>query len=251
MVSKDKSDDLRQAAVVAKFEVKKFLNGKRILILGVLMLLIIALIIYIQFNNSGYKDGKELAKLFVGNVSLFPLIAATLFGAVTLVAEFEERTALVLFTKPVRKWAIFLGKEIAVCGISLGFIIMYYVIAAIDCVAYCGSIPSELWLSMAYCLLYTFAVTGVAMLFSSFSKKSSTASVLTFFTILLLISLVTLMIALATNNNDIWYMLDQASNSIFGCFDGNPNGPRTAAVMIIWGILSSLSAYVVFWRREF
>ena len=109
----DFKDDIRQAFVISKNEIKKFFRGKKILIFGILILLIILLETIVPFAfNAPYSSKDSLLSSFVSFAVLIVELAGVLFTATSLVSEFEDRTALVLFTKPVNKWSIFAGKLI-------------------------------------------------------------------------------------------------------------------------------------------
>ena len=128
----DLKDDTRQAYVIAKNEIKKFFRGKKILLFGILVLAIILLqtIIPIVFN-SPYSSKDNVLSSFVSFSILLVELAGVLFTATSIVSEFEDRTALVLFTKPVRKWSIFAGKLMASMIAVGAFILIYYLYAGL------------------------------------------------------------------------------------------------------------------------
>ena len=233
----DYKDDLRQAFIVAKYEVMKFLSGKKILIFGLLEVITLALmsaVIFI-FGDSGMKAEDGLMT-FMSVTTLIALIAATLFSSVTLVSEFDERTSLLLFTKPIRKISIFAGKFMAAFGLNIGSMLVFYIVSAIVVAIKTGGFTSNLFTSFGYCLLYLFALTGIAMLFSSLMKKSSSASIMTFVFVLLVPSIVGSIIVI-TNDGDTskaWFILDFAASSItYSVNSVIPEGPRDALVMLL------------------
>jgi ABC-2 type transport system permease protein len=176
------------------------------------------------------------------------LLAATLFTSGTISSEFEERTALILFTKPLRKWSIFLGKFLASYILGLIFMAVYYLVVAVVSLAVTGTVASELAMSMALSIAYLVGVNGLAILISSVSKKSSTAAILTFVTLLLIISIITNVLDMY--NVDTWFMLDNAADHIYSCMTGESGSGTAAAVMLIWGI-TLFAGYSIFKKREF
>ena len=251
----DYKDDLRQAASVGKYEVMKFLSGKKILIFGILNVLVLGLtaaILFI-FNTDGLTTEDGIVS-FISFSSLLMLIGATLFSSVTLVSEFEERTSLMLFTKPIRKSSIFLGKFLAAYFLNMAFVIFYYIVAAIIIAIKTGGFTANIFPSLGYCALYIFSLTGIATLFSALMKKSSSASILTFVFILLVPSIIEVIILAATASGgsiETWYILNDASNSVINSISGPvANGLRDAFVMIVWGLIPALAAYFLFRKRE-
>ena len=253
----DFKDDFRQAFIVAKYEIMKFMSGKKILIFGIINALVLAIltivIFAVQIDNLDTKLGLSL---YISVSSWLMLLGATLFSASSLVAEFEEKTALMLFTKPIRKGSIFMGKMMASYALNLIFVIIYYAIASIAIAIKTGGFTSNIFASIGYCMLYILSLTGIAMLFSALMKKSSSASILTFVFILLVPSIIAIAIQIIAFSSggstpDMWYILDYASQSVATSISGTvDNGPRDALVMLVWGIVPLLGSYFLFRRRE-
>ena len=253
----DLKDDLRQAFIVAKYEIMKFMSGKKILIFGIINALVLAIltivIFAVQIDN---LDAELGVGLYIGVSSWLMLLGATLFSASSLVSEFEERTALMLFTKPIRKSSIFLGKMFASYALNLIFVIIYYIVASVAVFIKTGDFTANIFPSIGYCMLYILALTGIAMLFSALMKKSSSASILTFVFILLVPTIIALAIQVISISSggeapDMWYILDYASQSVATSISGNAvDGPRDALVMLIWGVVPLIGAYYLFRRRE-
>ena len=251
----DFKDDFRQAFIVSKYEIMKFMSGKKILIFGIINALVLAILTIVIFAvNIDGLDTELGLSLYIGVSSWLMLLGATLFSASSLVSEFEERTALVLFTKPIRKGSIFMGKMMASYGLNLIFVIFYYIVASIAIAIKTGGFTSNIFPSIGYCMLYILALTGIAMLFSALMKKSSSASILTFVFILLVPSIIAMVVVLVTGSSDLssyWYILDVASTSITYVIDGTvENGVRDFFVMILWGLIPTIGAYYLFRRRE-
>ena len=249
----DIKDDLRQAVIVGKYETIKFFSGKKIYIFGGLIILVAALIaILFTVFPDDVTDTKTVTATFVSFVTLLLLIGATLFSSTTLVSEFEERTAFTLFTKPVRKYSIFLGKFGAAYLLNLGTILVFYILGAITAACLTGGFAVEIFASFGYASLYGFALTGIGILFSSLMKKSSSASIMTFIFILLVPSIVASIIAIASDKDltEFWYVLDMAANSLINCFDGPVEGVWDGLVMFTWGLVPAVASYLLFRRKE-
>jgi ABC-2 type transport system permease protein len=247
----NKKDDLRQSRVVMKYEFRKHLEGKKILLFGGLIaavLLLLTVLPYV-FGDGLPEDASKLGSLYLMFGSLIVLIAATLFTSGAIASEFEERTALILFTKPIRKWSIYLGKYVASCLLGIVFMVVYYAIVTAVSLAVTGSIPPHFAASLGLTVLYVLSTSGIAMMISSFAKKSSTAAILTFITLLLLISIVTGVLTMY--NVDTWFMLDDASNHISTCITGESGTGAAAGIMGIWALITTALGYFIFKKREF
>lgn len=249
------ADDLRITFVVAKNEMKKHLRGKRIIIFGALLAVIfVAITAALVLLGDGLGDKPDqLAGLYLAVISLMIIIGATLFAASSLVSEFTERTALILFTRPVRRWSIFVGKMLSSVVLLIAFAAVYYVLVAVLCIAGPGSLPSGFGASLGYTACYCFATVGVAMLVSSLMKTTASASILTFFLLALLLDMVMTIIALAAGIDDPWYMLNTAAGAIINCIDADEavDGFKAAGTMLAWGIVPAALGLFRFSKRDF
>ncbi len=249
------AEDIRQAGLVSKYEVIKFFSGKKIFIYAGLMILVYGLLTFVFFKFGGDDlSAAENTQTYFSFVTLLLLIGATLFSAGTLVSEFEERTALTLFTKPVHKISIFVGKFAAAYLLNVATMLLYCILVVIAVAIKNHAFATEIIPAFGYCSLYALALTGIAILFSAVMKKSSSASILTFVFILFVPSIVAVLTMAVARSGDVmesWYVLDVAANSMINCFDGPvEHGPRDALVMLLWGIVPSVAAYFLFKRRE-
>jgi ABC-2 type transport system permease protein len=265
----DLKDDTRQAYVITKNEIKKFMVGKKIILFGILVVALEVLNLVVPYVwGEGYSNSTDAAGALLGNINLFIVIAAILFTATSIVSEFEERTALVLFTKPIRKWSIFLGKLMASMIIMTGFLLVIYLYTAIVCIVTCGNIPGSLLTSLGLSICAAFGCSGLAILLSSLFKKGSTASIMTLVVYLLILGIVGSLISTYAHV-DTWWMLDSAVGYVTYCISGIPeivsmDPPvvvynavasadlvRAAGVMIVWGIVTAVAGFFFFNKRDF
>lgn len=271
-------DDMRQTVVIARNEVRKFLNSKRFAIYAAIMLLSMILITALPYVvGDGITGDKPIEVFYLyGNMAaMMAVLAATLFSSYAIVAEFEERTALILFTRPVRKISIFVGKMIACIAIEAIVLIAYFLLGlGVTYLKTHEQVPAFIP-SLALALLYMLACSGIAMLVSSFAKKGGTAAVVTFIALMLIIPIVTS--AMSTANIDTWFMLDTAGDAILtsmeeyvdminGVMNDIESGTgadlsiiklkladpmKEALVLIVWGIGATIASWFAFKRREF
>ena len=269
--------DALQAVTVARNEVVKFLRSRKFVLFGALvaaMLVLTTALPYLLGDGISGSAGDVFSN-YMGYTLLLVLLGATLFASYTIVSEFEERTALILFTRPIRRSTVFVGKFVACFVLTGAVMVAYYIVAVAVAFAVTGGLVTSFLPSLAMCLAYVFATTGVAMLISSVMKKGGTAAILTFVTILLLISVVSAVIS--ASGTDPWFMLDTASNAVTNSIpeyvessnammgelgqelgvsmDGSmvevADCVKSGAVMIAWGVVTLALSYIAFSRREF
>lgn len=260
-------DDMRQAFVVSKNEFVKYLRGKKIYILGALIFLIWGLITALPYLiGDGIKDASYFT-MYIQFMSTTIVIIVTLFAADAISSEFETRTALVVFTRPIKKSSVFIGKLLAAMAFATLAVILYYALSLTVMAATAG-IPAFVLESMMYSILYAFVATGVAMLFSSIMKKSGTSAILTFFTLMMFTGIVT-MVLIISGKIDVWFMLDNVGMYISGVLEyGTTSFPasetgtlagmayqsydaiRAIGMAIIWGIGLLVTSFLLFVRRE-
>lgn len=202
------AETVRQSLVIMKNEIKKFFSGKRMRVFSI----ILAVIVFI-LAVAPYLVGSEAkAYMFVSIASLVVLMASTLFASISIVSEYEERTALIVFTRPISKTSIFIGKALACLVVTIAFIVLYYVIATLVGLAVDHSVNADMYASMGMACMYAFATTGIAMLVSSLLKKASTSTIITFVTLAIILTAASMVLGAA--DMDTSWMLTDASESI-------------------------------------
>lgn len=256
-------DDLRQIAVIGGNEMRKFFRGRKIFLLVILaaLFLTISIVLTAKFP---YMFGAPQSKLF-GITSIMTLhsmwvpfislLGAVLFASYTIVSEFEERTYLLLFTRPVKKTTIFVGKFLASYAVTLLVVMLYYGIAIVHSLIVggeAGKVDSSALISIGLTMMYIFAVSGLAMLFSCISKKGSISALMTFFLVTMVPTMMTIVLMLAIPGGDYWYVLDGAATNITSIMDASESvllsQPVTA--LFLWGIIPLVAGWIIFLKRE-
>lgn len=256
MVSLSFADDLRQMGIVARNELRKFVRGKKFYVYAALVALVAVLAVGLPYLvHMDINGATAWMSTFVSSVGLLVLLGVTLFAASVLVSEFEERTALVLFTRPIKKASVYIGKFVACFAVTAGLMTVYYLAALAISFAVGGGYPQGTLTSYLLMLTYTFALTGIAVLFSSFIKKAGTAAIMTFIVILLILPLIYVAVAVAMGDGkEAWFALDYASSGISSALNiaagSTLNAWRDGLVMLVWGLIPALAAYWIFQRRE-
>lgn len=185
-------NSVRQIATVAKYELLKYLLGRRLLAVVLLTVLISAIFLVVPpaIGSAYSSDPKQFTLNMLSFLGILSILSATFFGADAIVSEYESKTGYFLFPNPIKKTAIFLGKFIASALVSVGAIALYYIIAIVSVQVIDGSIPTNTGVSFAYSLLYLFAILAVAYLFSAVMRSSVYSLVLTFFTFFLILPII-------------------------------------------------------------
>jgi ABC-2 type transport system permease protein len=183
---------IRQIGTVTRYELLKYLRGRRLLAIILLTVVVSALILVVPpaIGSQYYKDPTEFITNTLQFLGVLSILSATFFGADAIVSEFESKTGYFLFPNPIRKTTIFLGKFIASALVSVGAIALYYLIAVASVQAIDGSVPANTGTSFVYSLVYLFAILAIAYLFSAVMRSSVYSLVLTFFTFFLILPIV-------------------------------------------------------------
>jgi ABC-2 type transport system permease protein len=183
---------IRQIGIVTRYELLKYLRGRRLLAIVLLTVIVSAIFLVVPpaIGSQYSKDPTDFITNTLQFLSVLSILSATFFGADAIVSEFESKTGYFLFPNPIRKTTIFFGKFIASALVSIGAIALYYLIAVASVQVIDGSVPANTGLSFAYSLVYLFAILAVAYLFSAVMRSSVYSLILTFFTFFLILPIV-------------------------------------------------------------
>lgn len=260
-------DDMRQVLVIGGNEMRKFFRGRKILLLVILAALFLTINIVLtalysdlMFNPSPSNLAREFGIISIITlhslwVPFISLLGAVLFASYAIVSEFEERTYLLLFTRPVKKTTIFVGKFLASYLVTLFVVLLYYGIGILHSLILggdAGVIDSSVLASIGLTMAYIFAVSGLAMLFSCISKKGSISALMTFFLVSMVPTMMTIILMLAVPGGNHWYILDKASESITLIMDATVTVlvSQPLIALFIWGIVPLIAGWIIFLKRE-
>lgn len=262
-------DDFRQVGVIAKNELRKFIRGRKILLYILLVGLIVTLNIYF-ITTSNLLDGSfpdsmvsnEILRGYASTAAILALIGAVLFASYTIVSEYEERTYLLLFTRPIKKTTIFVGKFLACFSIVIATLLIYYGICSIHTFALVGTVSSKTGYSLFLIFIYTFAVSGVAMLLSTVVKRGSVSALMTFFMITMIPGIIwTLLLIKDIHNFELifdtnyqlenyGYLINVAESAISEIATTDLNLIIPTLSMFLWGMIPLIAAWAVFVKKE-
>ena len=262
-------DDFRQVGVIAKNELRKFIRGRKILLYILLVGLIVALNIYFittsDLLDAMIPDSEKsniILNGYASTAAILALIGAVLFASYTIVSEYEERTYLLLFTRPIKKTTIFVGKFLACYFIVLATLLIYYGISSVHTFALVGTVSSKIGHSLFLIVVYTFAVSGIAMLLSTIVKRGSVSALMTFFMVTMIPGIIWTLLVLKDFHNfellfdtnyqleNYGYLINVAESAISEIAVKDLNMVIPTLSMFLWGMIPLILAWVVFVKKE-
>lgn len=208
------SNDFAQIGIVTRYELLKHLRRRRLIAVLAIDLVVCALQLVVPpaLGISYQRDVKDFAGSFFGFVNLLIIMSGAFFAGDAIASEFEHKTGYVIFVNPVRRVTLVLGKFVAAFLSVVMVISIYYVIGILSMLGIYGSVPLEMGESFAYAVLYVCSVLGLTFLFSSIFKGSMGATLLSFFTLFMILPIVTAVFTFT--GSEPWYVLTYAAGII-------------------------------------
>jgi ABC-2 type transport system permease protein len=211
--------NLEKLGIVIKYEFLKHIRRARLyVILGIALLVELAVLILIPVLRDGYPDNvKVMAALLTVGPSLAAL-GAVFFAGDAVAGEFESKTGFLLFTNPIKRYILWLGKYLAGFIAVVLLIVFTYIIIAISLFVIYQEVPVEILKSFGLCLLYASATLSLTFFFSSLSKGAMGATVMTLLFVWVLSGIVESV--LAFTGNPYWFIISAGGDSIAMAYGG-------------------------------
>ena len=261
-------DDFRQIAVVTKYELLKHLRSRKMLIFVIIAALMFSLItaLFMIMDGKLPDEPKEFIESYISMVSMLIIIGVSLFCASAIASEFEERTALLMFPRPMKRTSFFIGKALA-CYIVCGAIIcIYYALCMILSLMSTGSVYPATFGSLGLAILYMLGTGGFALLLSTMFRKGSTAIIITIFVLLLIFNIIDGMFYMF--NIEPVFSITYAGADILNIIDGHvtevvpigggmtitayyPTHELAISLMIVWATVTTAISAFIFSKKEF
>src|SRR2546428_927269 len=246
---------LAQVITVASYEIRKYIRGRRLLGILILVALILALFIGLPpaLSIPYASPPNAFVSTFATLSGMLDVRSGVQLATDPLVSEREKRTGYFLFPNPVRREVLVLGKIAASLIVSAAVISLYYGGAALAALAITHSLTWDVGLSYVHALAYMLAVVGVAYLVSATFKSTVAATVLTFFLFTLIFSIVGAILPAA--KIDPWFIPTSASGiitNVLGRAEVRPGPVGGASVGFVPDPATSLLvflAYAIVGRR--
>jgi ABC-type transport system involved in multi-copper enzyme maturation permease subunit len=139
-------------------------------------------------------------------------IGAVFFAGDAIAGEFESKTGFLLFTNPIKRVVLWIGKYLASFIAITLLIVFTYVIIAISLLVIYHEVPIEILTSFGLCLFFASAVLSTTFFFSAISKGSMGATIMTLLFVWMFCGI--LESVLAFTGNPYWYILSAGGDSI-------------------------------------
>ncbi len=211
--------EFERLKVVTRYEFLKHLRRKRLyVILGLTLIAELAVIIGLPTLGEGYPDDiMRMAALLSFGAALTSL-GAVFFAGDAIAGEFEGKTGYILFTNPVRRSTLVMGKYLA-CYIAVILLTLFvHVIICISLLAIYRHIPIETAESFGLWVLYAGSVLSVTFFFSSVSKGAMGATVITLVFIMVISGVIEGVLMMA--GQPTWFLLSTAGDAVFTVYGG-------------------------------
>ena len=255
---------LPRILAIAKNAFREAVRDRILYNLILFVLLITASAIFLGELTAG-QEARVIVNLGLSSVLLFGAFIAIFVGVSLVWKEIEKRTVYSIFSKPIGRGEFIIGKYIGLCGtLLLNVLIMGLGVTIALLYVGGGRMISGLWSAVFLIFLELTILTGVAIMFSSFSTPALSA-LLTFFVFLIghfsasLLDLATSMGSKAAIGffTFIYYLLPNLSNFSFIANAANGDMPQASflggAVVyaIVYDIILMTITVVIFSRRNF
>ena len=212
--------DFEKLMVVVKYEFLKHIRRARLyIILGIALLAeALVLILVPTLMTGGFPDNvKVMAALLTVGPSMAAL-GAVFFAGDAIAGEYEGKTGFLLFTNPVKRVILWSGKYLAgFIAITL-LMIFTYIIIAISLLVIYQEVPVEIFKSFGLALFYAAATLSTTFFFSSISRGSMGATIMTLVFVWVICGILESVLALT--GNPYWYILTAGGDSIALVYGG-------------------------------
>jgi ABC-2 type transport system permease protein len=205
--------------IVIRYEFLKHIRRARLyVILGIALLVELAVLILIPILRDGYPNSvMVMAALLTVGPSLAAL-GAVFFAGDAIAGEFEGKTGFLLFTNPIKRYVLWLGKYLAGFIAVTLLIVFTYIIIAISLLVIYQEIPFEILKSFGLCLLYASATLSLTFFFSAISRGAMGATVMTLVFVWVISGI--LESVLAFTGNPYWFIISAGGDSIAMAYGG-------------------------------
>ncbi len=180
----DIREDVYNAYLSFKFESRKHLRRRRLLIVTALAV-IVPLLFYIAIPDTA----SEFAATSLNFLNVLIIISGAMFAGDAICGEFERKTGLLSFPTPQRRISIFAGKYIAALVATFLVVSLYYLVTVLQ-ISHLfggGEIPAELGQSFLVALIYATSAISIVFFFSSILKRSISATILGFVSLMMIL----------------------------------------------------------------
>ena len=167
---------------VIRYEFLKHIRRARLwIILGIALLAeaLVLILIPALSDGGGYPENVTfMAQMLTVGPSLVAL-GAVFFAGDAIAGEYESKTGFLLFTNPIKRETLWVGKYLAGFIAVASLMIFTYIVIAISLFAIYQEVPIEIFQSFGLALFYGAAVLSTTFFFSAISRGSMGATIMT------------------------------------------------------------------------
>jgi ABC-2 type transport system permease protein len=199
--------NLDKLGIVIEYEFMKHIRRARLyIILGISLLAqALVLILVPTLMTNGYpKDVNAMAMFLTSGASLAAL-GAVFFAGDAIAGEYEQKTGFLLFTNPIKRETLWVGKYIAGFLAVAILMLFTYIITAVSLAIIYHQVPVAIFQSFGMALYYAAAVLSTTFLFSALSKGSMGATIMALLFLWVICGIVESV--LAYTGNPYWFIL--------------------------------------------
>lgn len=246
---------MNKVPIVTRFELLKQLRRKRFYG-GVAITVGVILLAFSIWRFTGDLPGSSTSFLreMVYIATYLPVLFAIFFSGDAIASEIDKRTGYYLFSNPVRRESVVVGKFSA-CFIATAIIVLlaYGLLTGLAAFTY-GAVPVEVLWSLALALAGGAGVVGFSFLFSSVSKGVVGSTVAPFLFVFFGFNVIQQVLIVAGYKP--WYILNFAGSSVSSVFPGSfgvmgfTPDPTTSLFVLLGYCFLPLGISVLVTRRK-
>lgn len=211
--------EFEKLRIVTGYEFLKHIRRKRLyVILGLTLVAELAVLILVPVLGDGFPDNVMVMAALLSVGPSLATIGAIFFAGDAIAGEFESKTGFMLFTNPVKRTTLVIGKYLACYGAVLLLVVLGYVIVTISLLAIYGTVPIETLSSFGLCLLYTGSVLSVTFFFSAISKGAMGATVITLVFVMVISAIIDSVLMMT--GQPTWFLLSTNGDTIATVYGG-------------------------------
>jgi ABC-2 type transport system permease protein len=211
--------ELEKLKIVIGYEFLKHIRRKRLyIILALTLVAEAAVLILVPTLGDGYPSNVVVMAALLSVGPSMATLGAIFFAGDAIAGEFESKTGFILFTNPVKRVTLVVGKYLACYGAVALLIALGYVISTISLLVIYGTVPLASGGSFGLCLLYAGAVLSVTFFFSAVMKGSMSATVVTLVFIMVISSIISSVLMMT--DQPYWFLLSSNGDAIATIYGG-------------------------------
>jgi len=262
-----------QVGTITKYELVNYFRSRRFFVLLIIGLIISALLttLVAYYRPPSFLSSalNFYSSWWAGSITFVIILSGIFYGGDAISGEFQNKTGYFLVANPLRRSSIYIGKWL---GAFTASIVMLGVFAAITIgngIYYFGlNIPSQLWESLLFAVLYLIAVLGFTFFFSSLFKSTSMSILVTAILFLFAFTLIQTLVERLVKI-EAWFMITYGAQIITNVLtDPYPTTttqgfgrdaftsyaatiPEGIAILLAYFVVTAVLGLFLFERREF